>query len=533
MPTVPIVQGPSVREAPLQGGFLDVPDVSSGLRSLAGGLNDVSNFAQKVAVDQETQRAYATDTKIKGDWITKDADLRKTYRGSNVAGYQEEVAKFWDEAQSTATESLGPLGKQMVSTSLANARTQALQSSTNYFTGEVDRAQNESFVASKAVERQRGLTDGRPEAIAASAEILKQRNAAQGALKGWGTEQLQAANLHDLSELYGEYIATLAPNNPAAAKAVFDAHREDIDAARHGVIERTLTGELQNQQARQTAVSLATKPLADQLTEVAKINDPNLREKTLVAVKENHGLLKAAQQQKESDAADAAWQMVGKSQRVPEVTLAQMDGKGRVQLQDYLRTRAEHMAAEGTKPVKTDPVTHAALWDKMLNDPEGFKTERISSYAFKLSGSDLEQLMTQQKSMRNPKDTNVATLEQQVSAAASSIKLDKDKRGTFAAAVFAETDAATKDKGKALDFKERQAIVDRLALQGEVRSGSWYLPDPNKRLYEVAPTDRSRFVAAVPDADRTAIAAAFKARGVANPTDAQVSAAFARLKGLK
>jgi hypothetical protein len=513
--------------------MLDTPDVSSGLRSLAGGINDVSNFAQKVAVDQETQRAYATETDVKSKWIAKDAELRKTYRGSSVTGYQEEVAKFWDEAQTTATAGLGTLGKRMVGQSLGAARVQALQSSTHYFAGEVERAQDDSFNASKQVEIQRGLTDGRPEAIATSAEILKQRNAQQGGLKGWSTEQLQAANLHDLSDLYGGRIAQLASTDPTAAKTMFDAHREDIDASRHGVIERTLTGELQNQQARQTAASLATKPLADQLEEVAKINDPNLREKTLVAVKENHGLLKAATQQRESDAADKAWQMVGQGQRVPEVTLSQMDGKGRVQLQDYLRDRADHLSAEGTKPVKTDPVTHAALWDKMLNDPEGFKAERIASYAYKLSGSDLEQLITQQRTMRNPKDTNVATLEQQVSAAASSIKLDKDKRGTFAAAVFAETQQATNDKGKPLDFKERQAIVDRLALQGEVRSGSWYKPDPNKRLYEVAPADRARFVADVPDADRTAITAAFKARGTPNPTDAQISAAFASLKGLK
>ncbi|MEO8154712.1 MAG: hypothetical protein ABI605_16700 [Rhizobacter sp.] len=533
MATIPITQGPSVRDTPLQGGFLDTPDVSSGLKSLAGGLDAVGKVAEKVAVDQETQRAYATDTAIKSAWITKDADLRKTYRGSNVAGYQEEVSKFWDDAQVTAQGDLGNLGRRLVSQSLGAARLQAQSSSQNYFTGEVDRSQNESFTASKQVEIQRGLVDGRPEAIATSAEILRQRNAQQGGLKGWSTEQLQAANLRDLSDLYGSRIAQLATTDPTAAKATFDAHRDDIDASRHGAIEHTLNGELQNQQARQTAASLATKPLADQLEEVSKINDPQLREKTLTAVRENHGLLKAAQQQREGDAADKAWQMVGQGARVPEVTLATMDGKQRVQLQDYLREKAEHAAAKGSAPVKTDPTVHAALWDKLLNDPDGFKSERIAAYAMKLSGSDLEQLMQQQKAMRNPKDTNVATLDQQIGAAANSIKLDKDKRGTFAAAVFTETQQATTDKGKALDFKERQAIVDRLALQGEVRSGSWFLPDSNRRLYEVAPTDRTRFVAAVPDADRSAIAAAFKARGVANPTDAQISAAFARLKGIK
>lgn len=532
MPVVPIVTGPSIQATPLQGGYLQTPDVSSGLRSLAGGLNDVANFAEKVAVDQESQRAFATDTKIKSDWIAKDAELRKTYRGSNVEGYQAEVKTFWDEAQSTAQADLGNLGKQLVSKSLGAARLQAQSSAQAYFTSEVDRAQNESFNASKTVEIQRGLVDGRPEAIAASADILRQRNAQQGGIKGWSTEQLQAVNLKDSSDLFGTKIAQLANTDPTAAKAMFDQHREDIDASRHGVIERTLGAELQNQQARQTAASLATKPLADQLEEVAKINDPNLREKTLQAVRENHGLLKAAQQQRESDAADNAWQLVGKGQRVPEVALAQMDGRQRVQLVDYLRSRAEHMASKGNAPVKTDPMVHAEMWDMLVNDPAKFKAQRLTAYAFKLAPNDLEQLAQQQQKLQSPKtERDATTLTQQMSATMNALKITKpEAKGQFLSFVQGAVDDAQSAKKAPLSFDERQSIIDRAVLQGP--DPDRILPWGEKRLFQLTPDARSRFQPnAATDAPATELDAlneALKAQGLAQ-TPANRMALYTRV----
>ncbi len=523
MPRVPSSNGPQLRDAPLQTPYGSAPDNSS-QRALGAGLNAAGEAIDRIALQQDSEAAFRTETDIKAKWLEADTDLRKRYRGANAAGYAQEAESWWSKAQETATTALNHRAKILVGRSLGTARLQALSGAKNYVSAETERAQDEAFGASKTVEMQRALTDGRPEAIEAARVQLMQRNAQQGAIRGWDTNQVQLANLRDLTTLHSEHISRLAPTNSVEAQTYFDRFREEIDGTRHDLIGKVLKAEGDNQFAKQKAAEWATLPFDQQLVKAAEITDPARREKTLLTLKQNHGLVREAQEDQQRQFSDAAWQMVGKSQRVPEAVLASMDGRERVQLQDFLRQRAEHAADRGNKPVKTDPKAHAELWEQLVHDPDAFKTNRLQAYAMRLSQTDLEQLYREQQKLINPKTARDAvTLTQQMKATMDALKIKKpEAKGQFLSFVQAAVDDATTAKGKSLTYDERQTIIDRAVLQG---------PDPDawditptilvgeKRMYELTPEQRSRFKpnapADAPAAELDALNDALKAQGLA------------------
>ena len=72
-----------------------------------------------------------------------------------------------------------------------------------------------------------------------------------------------------------------------------------------------------------------------------------------------------------------------------------------------------------------------------------------------------------------------------------------------------------------------------MMLDGEILSGNWYTPDPNKKLYEATPEDRKRFAPTISTDDRKLIVQALKNEGNAAPTDEQITARFKLAKGIK
>ena len=526
MPRVPLSDGPQLQVAPAQGGYLPTPDVSSGTRALAQGLGAVAEVADRKATRDAETAAFNANAAITAEWLQFDADARTKYRGTNVDQYEPAAAKFWQDAAERHAKNLDPMAQQLASKALVQKRTEALASGLRFVEGEKERNFDSSAQAAKAMEIQLGVTTGDVES---ARERVRGVNAAQAARKGWTPEMLAAENTRDLSTLHFAHIAKLAETDAGAAKSYYEANRAEVDATRQASIEKVLKAETDNQFAEQFAAKVAAKPLEEQLAAAGDIKDPHQREKALTRIKQNATLVKEAQAERERKFSDQAWQMVGKGQRVPEALLSQMDGRERVQLQEFLRQRAEHNMA--AKAIKTDPAVHAQLWEMMVRDPEGFKKERLQAYGMKLSGEDLEQLYTKQRELLNPKnEKEVLTFQNRMTARLEQLGIntgqgDEKKRGAFRAAAQSEIDAYTARYGKQPDAKAETEILDRLMIE----SDSWFGPS---RYFEATPDQRGTFVPKITDADRAAITAGFKQRGVAKPSEEQILRAFKAMKGL-
>lgn len=182
--------------------------------------------------------------------------------------------------------------------------------------------------------------------------------------------------------------------------------------------------------------------------------------------------------------------------------------------------------------VKTNPAVLAGIYDMMRDDPEGFKKMRLQPLTTQVSGSDIEQIARVQREMSKPdREKAVATTAQLLSTYVGGWKAEK--KAQFQGAAYDELNAFEKEKGHPASYDEQKQIFDRLILNGEVMSGSWWKPNPDKQFFEATPEERARFAPEIRSEERAAIIQRFKARGIANPSDAQVTEAFKAWKGLK
>ncbi len=477
MPQVPTYEGNQVRRAALPAPMQDAGALSVQARAnqqmgqAIQGLGDVADkHVERELQTQAEASANAADSEISTAWLEWDAKARQQYRGANVGGYKAAADEWWKKTSEEYSGKLDRRARDLAAPALARKRTQAIGNVLQYSATETERHADDTYAANVATTIQFGVSTGD---VAGAAEQVRKAAAEVGARKGWDTKQVQAEQQKNLSSLHLAHISKLAEVDAAAASAYYQANKAEVGATYQPKVESVLKAENDNQFATKKAAELAALPLEQQLSEAAKIGDPQQREKTITRIKEQVGLQNMANQAREKKFSDQAWQLVGQSKKVPEAVLANMDGKERVQLQDYLRQRAEHLANQGNKPVKTDPAEHARLIDMMLNDEEAFKNYRLVSSSIKLSASDLEQFAAKQQAMRKPaaagEQDSMLTDDQRVNGALTTAGIDHKKDPDLAYTLRSEIDRrvraeSTAKGGKDLTADEKQKQIDAVLM---------------------------------------------------------------------
>jgi PIN domain nuclease of toxin-antitoxin system len=527
MPQVPVYQDRQIRTAPLQPVVQQTLDVSSGARALAQGLGQVAEAADRIDLRNAQAKSSEAEARITSDWLKWDSENRNKYRGANADGYAPAAQEWWKSAAENASKDLDPRAKALASQSLRAKQTAALGNVQTFTLAEKERHADETYSADVATTIQFGVTSGD---VASTAVQIREKAAVLGARKGWTTEQVQAEAGKNLSNMHLAQITKLAELDATAAQKYYDANKAEVNFQNQARVEQVLKGEMDNQFATQTAAAMAGKPLSEQLTEAAKIADPQRREKTLNQVKLNHALVKEAERERENAASDQAWQLFSQGKKIPELVLSQMSGRERAQLQESERTRADRLATG--KTIKTNPTALAKVYDMMRDDPEGFKKLRMEALTETFSPSDIEQVARVQRDMNKPdREKDVATTTQLMSVYTGGWK--PEKKAAFNSAFLDELNRFEKEKGKPANYDEKKKIGDRLVIDGEVLSGSIFLNDPNKKYFEATPEERARFAPGITSGDRKLIRSALEAEGIRNPTEAQVLERFKLAKGFK
>lgn len=238
-----------------------------------------------------------------------------------------------------------------------------------------------------------------------------------------------------------------------------------------------------------------------------------------------------ARERAQRDASDQAWKTFsqrGRLSDIPAPTLAAMDGKDVEALKAHARALAEGRQA------KTDPGTYYDLRKLAASDPASFQSLDLRRYLDRLSPGDFKDFAKLQADGKGIKDA--ATLDAQLSNMHDQLgwgSNDREKKGTFDRAVTNAINEEQATRGKALNYEERQKIIDRMTVEGEVLSGHWYKADPNKRFYEVAGTpEQAKFAPTIPAGDRKTIVDRFKAKKGRNPTEAEIAQTFRTWRGL-
>lgn len=522
MPTIPISQGPQVQSralpTPMQGNI----DVSSGLQAVARGIGQAGDVLDRALERDAEAEANRIDTQVTAGWLEWDVKARQQYQGQNVSEYQTKADEWWAKAR-TEHGGADPRVRARLGEALGRKRNAAMASVLGHVATEKERFADGQAEAAAQTTIEFGIDNNDPASAAARVRSIA---AEKGARKGWSTEQTQAEQQRLLGTLHLAYITRRADTDAAGAQAYYEANKTEIPGSAQVKVEQVLRGEADNQFAMQFAAERASKPLSEQLQDASTIKDQQRREKTLLAIHNNHGMVQAAQQQREKAASDQAWQLVGKNQRVPETILMQMNGRERVQLQDHLTDRAR-LAAERAV-AKTDWPTYIAAREALVSDdPKVRASVNLTALSTKVAPAQMEQLLdikTRTGTGPGPKQDSMMTDHERVTGALVIAGVDPKRHPEDAGMLMSEIDRRVRAESASTGGKEvlatrKQEIIDGV-LMDKVYVDEWGT-DPQKPLALLKPGElqgayvkvggRNVPVASVPSTDRQQIIKALRA----------------------
>lgn len=372
-----------------------------------------------------------------------------------------------------------------------------------------------------------------PAGIALSLERMNNAISQEAARKGWAPEVAEATKRDALSKVHGGVIERMLANqDDISAQKYYEANKANIAGPEAANLEK----QLEIGSTRTLAQTFADQVQASNLSESEAIKKARTQfsgkqeEAVVLAVRGRFQEQNLAKQAEQAQAADTAWDLLAKTKRldsIPPAVLNRMDGKVRLALE-----KEANDLATG-KDIKTDPGTYYDLATILVKEPEKFQKLDLRQYFNKLDQGDREHFINLQ---RPANMADAATLSQQLSNMHDQMGWgsgDKEKKGVFDKAATQAIDDEQRKRGTKLTMKERQEVIDRMVLQGEVMTGKWYLPDANKQVFQIYGTeDAKNFMPEINDTDRKTIVASFKKKGVNKPSDEQIVNAYRRWKGL-
>ena len=235
MPTIPVYDGPQIRQAPLQGGFQEVArsDVAFG-GAQARQLGEVAQAGQRAAIwmqrvqeREDADVAFRAETNLRADYLKFESEAKKTRQGRYAEGLATDNDKWWAEAEKRYTENLTENQRALLAKSASRLKLQSQAQIMQFQDVQLERSHDESWQASKGVIISDTASNPTPTNITNGIAQIKEKNAYQGARKGWDADQLKVQNIKDMTILHSSVIQQLADKDPAAAQKYFDTVPND------------------------------------------------------------------------------------------------------------------------------------------------------------------------------------------------------------------------------------------------------------------------------------------------------------------
>lgn len=487
MARVPIYK-PQVDLAPLPNAR--APTVRSDLGQAGGEIGQagaaIGDVAKREQEARNADRIMQAEAQMRDDYLKYETSLR-TRRGQNAWGVTNDVASWFDTNGKTYLEGLeNDAQRTLFKPTLLRTREQSVGSASSYEAQERRVSLEESAKASIASSvNLAAASHDNPEVVASAKRDVVNRVGVQAGFNGWDEARKTAEMDAELTNFHKQVIQSMADKNPDGARAYYDTNKGEIAGAARDEIEKVV--ELGGIKVKSQRVSdeLVAKGLSESETlKLARDGHEGAERDAIVdRVKQRFADEKAAQDHREKEVADAAWNIfarTGKIDSIPVALYSELDG----------RTIQAMESAARQERVTTDWDTYQTLKDQSENDFATFKTVDLRKYVDALAPAQLKWLIDRQSKPAVTPD--IATLEQQLSTAHNLLKFTKpEQKGRFDAAVQTALADAQNAKGdKKLTYDERQAVIDKMMGAGEVRGGGLFgLYDPDKRFYEVAGTD--------------------------------------------
>jgi len=562
MPRIPTYDTPQVEARALPGArqsSIASPELfgagaaregATGKALLAAGTG-MANAAARMQDRENADMLFRAESALKDDYLAYEDDVRNNRHGQKAWGVTKDTEKwFADQEKKHSGVLANDVQRQLFSQSVTKMRQSAVNSFSAFEAGERRKSLEESSRASivgsinmASASAAEGLvsspptgTDAppAPNPIAGIKRDIINRVQVLADLNGWAPERRQLEEATHLTNLHKQVIQNLADRNADKAREYFNANKSEINGSEYDGIDKVLKhGETKQAgflfAERDDIRKLATDEDRRAAARDFFKDDPDKRDAALREINTRETERVQSREKSQRTAADTAWSIYGRSGNlndVPASVLAEMDGKDYAAMKDHAAAKA---AGKGTV---TDFATYYDLRQQALADPAGFRKIDLRRYIGKLSPSDLEE-MAKLQTAKPHEIKDAATLSQQLSNTHDLLKWgnsDKDKKGAFDRAVTDLVSEEQRKKGKELTYDERQALIDRMVIEGDTNG---WLPFGSKRYYEVqGKSDAAKFEPKIPDADRQTIVDRFEKRAGRKPTDTEIMQTFRKWKGI-
>lgn len=383
----------------------------------------------------------------------------------------------------------------------------------------------------KTAQQQMGLAWGDVGAVEQSKGAIRAAVYETGKLRGWSGQQVEAATVEQLSVGHSAVLsAAIDAGQLDYAKEYMTQNTKELTPeARLHVTKVLDVGqfEAKTQGAAETLYADAKGDPAAALA-AARAKYSGKEEDAIVTRIKGFDQEKVALRERaQATAADDAWKVyeqTGSVNRIAPSTIAAMDGKALHALRATARADAEARAAK--TEVKTDPNVYYGLSAMEGQNPTAFKSMDLRPFFDKLSPGDRKRFIDSQTDMGKPeKAAVISTISEQKGNMIKQLGLKNEAAGMFSQQADVALRAAQAEKGSNLNETERQKVLDKLVIKGEVQYGSFWRNDPNMRYYEAQNRgEASKFAPQeFSEGDRNRAKAALQRKGISNPTSDQIN----------
>lgn len=491
MATIPVYEGQTVRQAPLQGGFQETAKSDAAFGGTeARLLGDASTAATRVSAMLERQQqredadvVFRAETNLRADYLKYESEIRKGRQGRYAEGVVGDTDKWWADAETKFNENLTDNQRALLAKSASRLKLQSAASMAQYQDVQLEKSHDESWQASKAVIISDTATNPTPANITSALAQIKDKNAYQGARKGWNADELKVANIKDMTILHTSVIQQMADKDPAAAQKYFDAVPNDEfdgtrrDATKDGIERSRINAEAKQKSALVQAENEAEKRV---WTSIRDGKQPNPND------------LKAMN---------------------PEKAVKEVGG--------YFKALAKAEAKDGRMHAKEDNYEALDIAEKAIQQGDIQNERDLDRYAPFLRA---ETFRTLRKSFEKRGEISEKEMERVYSertgeTRAKWIKDDTKAKQWIAFKQYVQEDVREKKRPEDLD-----ALADRWFMKGYGKDDSIFRNDPDT-FGEARTKGRADFVIKTPDASKkdvsdavSIIAAAAKRSGSVVPT---------------
>jgi hypothetical protein len=500
-------------------------------------------LAARAGMEIQEKQDTAIVLNKKSEFLTKLTDYElqaKQRKGLNAAPLPTESDDFYDKQVEELTKDLSDRQKAAFQAVALQQRPSFRNSIYAHSAKEINNAQEDGF--RNSIDTMTTRAAANPDIAAQMREEIIRTTDAWNQIKGADAPTKERARTIELTNLHANVIAAMGEQDIDAAMGYFFTHKKEMDGKTALKIESDLTKTGMEKKVQTEADNIVAMNLSD--VDALRYIEANYSGAVEKELKQEYKMRSAdnysANQRSQAAAGDQAWKIyadTGSLRGIPRNLRDSMDPKQWVQLKDKAMADAEAKLGKGDGYAKNSDIKlYTELRQQAMNDPKAFGEINMLQHASKLNKTNYEALLDIQSSIKKGdtgKLAEVRSLDTQISASIASLNFDTEKKSVFKDRVSAEIDNLQQGTGKKLNADERQKVIDKFLIQGEVESGSFFIPDKNKRYYEVAGTaDAGMFsVSEIPKAERQKIEAALTKNGK-KVTEAEVLRLYKLKMGL-